>query len=49
MAQLHFYLDENLPIQIAHQLIVRGIDVVTVRDLDLLGETDVNHLQNASQ
>jgi hypothetical protein len=47
MASLRFYLDENVPVQVARQLALRGIDAVTVRDLDLLGETDRNHLQNA--
>jgi hypothetical protein len=27
----------------------RGIDAVTVRDLKLLGDTDINHLQRASE
>ncbi len=49
MASLRFYLDENIPIQIAHQLKTRNIDVVTVRDLYLLGEDDINHLQLATQ
>lgn len=49
MASLRFYLDENVPVQIASQLKSRGIDAVTVRDLDLLGEEDVNHLQKATQ
>lgn len=49
MAKLRFYLDENVPIQVARQLQARGIDVVTVRDLRLLGETDENHLQNAAK
>ena len=49
MASLRFYLDENVPVQIANQLKSRGIDVVTVRDLNLLGEEDFNHLQNATK
>lgn len=47
MASLRFYLDENVPIQVARQLQLRGIDTITVRDLNLLGETDTNHLQIA--
>ena len=43
---LRFYLDEN-PIEIARQLRARGIDVVTVRDLNRLGDSDKNHLQRA--
>lgn len=46
-AKIRFYLDENIPIAVAVQLQRRGIDAVTVRDLDLLGESDLNHLLNA--
>lgn len=49
MASLRFYLDENVPIQVARQLITRGIDVVTVRDLGKLGEEDLDHLQTATK
>lgn len=49
MASLRFYLDENVPIQIANQLKSRDTDAITVRDLNLLGEDDVNHLQIATQ
>ncbi len=45
---IRFYLDENMPVAISTQLIRRGIDVVTVRDLDLLGDTDINHLRRAT-
>ena len=48
MAALRFYLDENIPVAIAEQLKRRGIDVVTVRDLELLGEEDMNHLERAA-
>ena len=48
MANLRFYLDGNVRVQVARQLAQRGIDAVTVRDLDLLGEADRNHLQNAT-
>ncbi len=49
MAELRFYLDENLPIAIAAQLLSRGVVVVTVRDLALLGDTDANHLTRAAR
>ncbi|MCP4423415.1 MAG: hypothetical protein GY803_02880 [Chloroflexi bacterium] len=38
-----------MPVQVARQLKSRGIDAVTVRDLDLLGEDDFNHLQSATR
>ena len=47
--KLRFYLDENVPTEIAHQLQSRGIDAITVRDLNLLGEDDRNHLQRATE
>lgn len=49
MTSLRFYLDENVPVQVARQLKSRGIDVVTVRDLDMLGADDFNHLHNATE
>ena len=47
--KLRFYLDENVPVEVARQLRAREIDVVTVRDLGLLGDEDVQHLQRASE
>ena len=46
---VRFYLDENVQIVIAEQLKRRGIDVVTVRDLGLLGDDDINHLELATK
>lgn len=46
---LRFYLDENVPVRIADQLRTRNIDVVTVRDLELLGDADENHLACATE
>lgn len=47
--ELHFYLDENMPLEIARQLRKRSIEVVTVRDLNLLGDEDENHLALATE
>lgn len=49
MASLRFYLDENVPVVVARQLKSRGIDAITARDAGMLGEADVNHLQNAAE
>ena len=46
---LRFYLDENMPVAIAEQLQKRGIDAVTVRDLDCLGDNDLRHLRRAKE
>ena len=44
-----FYLDENMPIELARQLRRRGIDAITVRDLDKLGDDDLSHLRRAAE
>jgi hypothetical protein len=46
---IRFYLDENLPIAIAAQLKRRGIEVTTARDLNFLGQSDDNHLRQATE
>ncbi len=46
---LRFYLDENLPIEIARQLKARGIEAITVRDLKQLGDNDASHLIRATE
>ncbi len=48
-ARLRFYFDENMPIVISEQLALRNIESTTVRDLGLLGEEDINHLQRATE
>ena len=47
-AKIRFYLDENIPVAIAKQLKLRGIDAVTARDLGRLGDTDLDHLARAT-
>ena len=47
--RIRFYLDENMPVELATQLRRRGIDVVTVRDLDKLGDDDRSHLRRAAE
>ena len=47
--RLQFYLDELMPVAIAEQLNLRGIDTITVRDLRLRGRTDAHHLQLAGE
>jgi hypothetical protein len=48
MADVRFYLDENVQIVVAEQLQRRGISAVTVRSLNLLGDEDQTHLQRAT-
>jgi hypothetical protein len=48
-ASIRLYIDENLNPEIANQLQLRGIDAVSVRDLNLLGDSDDNHLARATQ
>ncbi|HSN75669.1 MAG TPA: hypothetical protein VL334_11380 [Anaerolineae bacterium] len=35
-AKIRFYLDENIPVAVSTQLKRRGIEAVTVRNLELL-------------
>ena len=48
-ADIRFYLDENVQVIVAEQLRLRGIEVVTARDLNALSDTDPNHLARATQ
>ncbi|SRR5258708_7230019 len=48
MADVRFYLDENVQIVVAEQLQRRGIEAITIRSLGLLGDEDVNHLARAT-
>jgi predicted nuclease of predicted toxin-antitoxin system len=45
---IRLYFDEGVQIAVAEQIHHRGIDAVTVRDLGLLGDADINHLRRAS-
>lgn len=49
MSQIRFYLDENVPTEVARQLHRSGIEAVSVRDLGTLGEEDRNHLLRAAK
>ena len=44
---IRLYMDENISPEIANQLRLRGIDAISVRDLNLLGDSDENHLTRA--
>ena len=48
-AAIRLYLDENLSPRIADQLRRRGVDIVTVHDLGVAGDTDENHLERATR
>lgn len=48
-AGIRLYLDENLDPAIAEQLKRQGYDAVSVRELGLLGDTDINHLARATE
>ena len=49
MTEIKFYLDENISPRIASVLRMDGIDVVSVRDLGMLGDVDENHLGRATK
>lgn len=46
---IRLYFDEGVQVAVAEQMRNRGIDAVTVRDLALLGDADINHLQRATE
>lgn len=48
VSDIRLYFDENVETAVADQLRLRGIDCVTVRDLNRLGDSDENHLQRAT-
>lgn len=49
MSEIRYYLDENVNPTVAEQLVRGGVDAVTVRDLGFLGDSDINHLQKATE
>ena len=49
MTQLRFYLDENISKTVAEQLSYHKIDAVSVHGLELLGDSDINHLRRATE
>lgn len=48
-AVIRLYLDENLSPRIASQLRRRGVDVVTVHDLGVAGDTDENRPERTTR
>ena len=46
---VRFYLDENVPVAVAGQLQLHGIEAVTVRGLGVRGDSDESHLARATQ
>ncbi len=48
-SDIRLYFDEGVQVSIAEQMRRLGIDAVTVRDLRLLGETDIQHLRRATE
>lgn len=49
MTEIRFYLDENINPQVGVQLARLGVTVITARELDKLGDTDIHHLKRATQ
>lgn len=47
-SDIRLYFDEGVQVAVAEQMRNRGIDALTVRDLGLRGDEDINHLQRAS-
>ena len=47
MSELLFYFDESIELAVSEQLAASNIDVVSAHSLDLLGDSDPNHLARA--
>ena len=48
-SDIRLFFDEGVQTAVSEQMRNKGIDVVSVRDLGLLGDTDVNHLERAAE
>jgi hypothetical protein len=48
-SDIRLCFDESVQVAVAEQMRSRGIDAVTVRDLNLLSDSDSNHLRRASE
>jgi predicted nuclease of predicted toxin-antitoxin system len=48
VTELRFYFDESVELAVSQQLQYAGIDVVSAHSLELLGDSDENHLQRAT-
>lgn len=49
MADVRFYLDENVQLAVTEQLVRRGLDAVSAHSLGLLGMDDRTHLTRATE
>ena len=48
MSKIRFYIDENVQVEVASQLSQHGIEAVSAKSLEKLGDTDANHLLRAT-
>ena len=48
-AAIRLYLDENITPKVAVQLRRRGVDIVSIHELGLTGDSDENHLKRATE
>ncbi len=49
MSACKYYFDESVELAVSTQLQAQGFDVVSVHSLGTLGETDIVHLQKATE
>jgi hypothetical protein len=49
VSEIKFYLDENVQVAVAEQLERWQIDAVSAKSLETLGDSDVNHLERATE
>jgi hypothetical protein len=48
LSEIRFYLDENVPTAVTEQLVLSGIDAISVRSIEQLSDSNINHLQRAT-
>lgn len=49
MSKIRYYIDENVQVAVAAQLVQQGIEAVSAKTLEKLGDSDTNHLQRATE
>ena len=49
LSDLKYYFDESVELAVSSHLTAGGIDAVSAHSLDLLGDTDRNHLERAAE
>lgn len=49
MSDVKFYFDESVELAVSQQLALNGFDIVSAHSLGALGDSDIVHLQRATE